>query len=235
MTRALLVDVEDGPGRELGDLPLPTVLITGRELVHSLDDRVGVVVVGGTDPVRALTQVQTVHRALEHAHVVVLVSGGTVREVRRLVGLAADVPSDLELLRTDAADLEDRVAALCDGSPGRGVELAGQGVEVSALVADLLAAPAVTVTRAHEVADRLLRQDGFTPFMVLLRDGIARAVRGAVKGSADPAQRKLVSQRPLAAWGELWHALGRIQQDTERSHLDKRHAIVSALTRLKAP
>ena len=81
----------------------------------------------------------------------------------------------------------------------------------------------------------LARRASATPFMVLLRDGISRAVRGAVKGSADPAQRKLVSQRPLAAWGELWHALGRIQQDTERSHLDKRHAIVSALTRLKAP
>ena len=164
----------------------------------------------------------------------------TIRSRCRLLRLQplglADTVSVLTTLLPDMADADrSRVAALSDGSPGRGVELAGQGVEVSALVADLLAAPAVTVTRAHEVADRLLRQDGFTPFMALLQEGISRAVRDAVRGRSDPTQLAQVAQRPLAAWGELWHALGRIQQDTERSHLDKRHAIVSALTLLKAP
>ncbi len=129
-----------------------------------------------------------------------------------------------------------RVAALSDGSPGRAVALADRGVEVATLVTDVLATSDVPVARAHEVADRLLRSDaGFEQFMTQLRDSIADAVRDAVRGRADAVQQGLVAARPLAAWGEVWHALGRLQDETERFHLDRRHAIVSALSILKAP
>ena len=164
----------------------------------------------------------------------------TIRSRCRLLRLQPLGPPDLAtvlgMVLPDVPDADRaRIAALSDGSPGRALALAGQGVEVSSVVDDVLGSPAITVTRAHEVADRLLRQDGFAPFMALLQDGISRAVRDAAKGRADARQQALVARRPLAGWGEVWHALGRIQQDTERSHLDKRHAIVSALMLLKAP
>ncbi len=130
-------------------------------------------------------------------------------------------------------DTADRAAlAALSGAPGRALALAEeQGVELAALVADVLrAAPHVPVLRAYEVADKLSRSEaGFAAFMGLLRDAISAAVRSAARGRADAGQQRLAALRPLAEWGDLWHALTRLQDDTERFNLDKRHAIVSSL------
>ena len=69
----------------------------------------------------------------------------------------------------------------------------------------------------------------FSTFMDLLRD---RARRRGARGGAGPRgaeQSRLVALRPLAAWGDVWHALTRLQDETERFNLDKRQAIVSGL------
>jgi DNA polymerase-3 subunit delta' len=124
------------------------------------------------------------------------------------------------------------LAALAGGAPGRAVALAEeQGVEIASVVADVLrAAPNLPVLRAYEVADKLARNDaGFATFMDLLRDAIGGVVRDMVKGNADAGQQRLAGLKPLAEWGNLWHALTRLQDDTERFNLDKRHAIVSTL------
>ena len=65
--------------------------------------------------------------------------------------------------------------------------------------------------------------------MDLLRAGIAAAVRDVVRGRADEEQSRLVALRPLDAWGDVWHALTRLQDETERFNLDKRQAIVAGL------
>ncbi len=135
------------------------------------------------------------------------------------------------------ASAEDRagLAALAGGSPGRAVTLAAeQGVAVAGLVAGVLGeVPRVPALRAYEVADKLLRNDaGFSTFMDLLRAGIGAAILAAARGGGDPAQRRLVATRPLAEWGEVWQALTRLQDETERFNLDKRHAIVSGLEML---
>jgi len=130
------------------------------------------------------------------------------------------------------------LAALAAGSPGQAVALAGEGgVAIATLVAAVLRdVPRVTVLRAYEVADKLARTDGaYSTFMDLLRDGISAAVRAAARGQDDPAQQRLAATRPLAAWGDLWQALTRLQDETERFNLDKRHAIVSGLDLLNAP
>jgi DNA polymerase-3 subunit delta' len=105
-------------------------------------------------------------------------------------------------------------------------------VAIAALVDDVLqAAPKVPITRAYEVADRLARSEsGYSTFMDLLRDRIGSAVRDAARGH----ENGLVAKRPLGEWGEVWHALGRLQDETERSNLDKRHAIVAGLDLLNA-
>ena len=111
-----------------------------------------------------------------------------------------------------------------------------QGVEIAAVVADVLrAVPNLPVLRAYEVADKLVRSDtGFTAFMDFMLDAISGVVRSTARGQADAGQQRLAGLKPLAEWGDLWHALRRLQDDTERFNLDKRHAIVSALDMLKA-
>ena len=42
-------------------------------------------------------------------------------------------------------------------------------------------------------------------------------------------QSRLVALRPLDAWGDVWHALTRLQDETERFALDKRQAVVAGL------
>ncbi len=138
---------------------------------------------------------------------------------------------DVALPELSAED-RARLAALSEGSPGRAVALAEeQGVAIAGLVADVLRdVPRLPVLRAYEVADRLARSEGgYSTFMDLLRSAISAAVREVARGGGDAAQRRLAATRPLAAWGDLWHALTRLQDETERFNLDKRHAIVSGL------
>ena len=150
----------------------------------------------------------------------------------------ADMERVLAHCLPDVDPAERTALAALSGAPGRALALAEeQGVEVAALVADVLrAAPNVPLLRAYEVADKLARSDaGFAAFMGLLRDAISAAVRNAARGQADAGQHRLAGLKPLAEWGDLWHALTRLQDDTERFNLDKRHAIVSSLDLLNSP
>ena len=129
-----------------------------------------------------------------------------------------------------------RLLGLAEGSPGRAVALAGQGVATAEMVTELLHAPHLPLPRMMEAADKLARaEEAYGAFMGLLRDGIADAVRAQAAGRADAAQAGLVARRPLAAWIDLWHTLGEMQDETERFHLERRHAIVSALELLNGP
>ncbi len=127
-----------------------------------------------------------------------------------------------------------RLAALSDGSPGRALRLAESGGGAAALVDQVMAElPRVDVARAHAVADALGREDEpFATFMELLSAGVATAVRDAGRGRADPDQLRLLGARPLDAWVAVWHALVRLQDETEGAYLDKRQAIVTGLLML---
>ena len=131
-----------------------------------------------------------------------------------------------------AADERGRLATVAEGSPGRALLLAeDQGLAIAGLVDEVLAAlPGLKPQRAYAVADTLARgETAFSNFMDLLRAGIAAAVRETVRGRADQEQARLVALRPLDAWGDVWHALTRLQDETERFNLDKRQAVVAGL------
>jgi DNA polymerase III subunit delta' len=152
----------------------------------------------------------------------------------RLDPLGAE-PMD-KLLATYLPDLSiddrGRLATVAEGSPGRALMLAeDEGLAVAALVDEVLAAlPNLKLARAYTVADTLGRnENAFTNFMDLLRAGIAAAIRDEVRGRADPDQSRLVGLRSLDAWGDVWQALTRLQDETERFALDKRQAIVAGL------
>jgi len=130
------------------------------------------------------------------------------------------------------ADERGRLVTVAEGSPGRALLLAEEeGLAIANLVNEVLFAfPALKPARAYAVADTLARgETGFSNFMDLLRASLAAAVREAVRGRADEEQSRLVALRPLDAWGDVWHALTRLQDETERFALDKRQAIVAGL------
>ncbi len=134
------------------------------------------------------------------------------------------------------ADERGRLVTVADGSPGRALLLAQEeGLAIAGLVNEVLAAlPALKPARAYAVADTLARgETGFGNFMDALRTGIATSVRDVVRGRGDEEQARLVALRPLDAWGDVWHALTRLQDETERFSLDKRQAIVAGLEMLR--
>jgi DNA polymerase-3 subunit delta' len=128
-----------------------------------------------------------------------------------------------------------RLVSLAEGSIGRALDLAaGDGVAMADIVGGVLGAvPDLGAKQAHEVADRIGRdEDAFSTFMDLLRAGLAAAVRDAGRGRADPDQARLLGSRPLDAWVDVWHALTRLQDETEGAHLDKRQALVEGFALL---
>ena len=152
----------------------------------------------------------------------------------RLDPLAQDAMERLlaDYLPDLAADERGRLVTVAEGSPGRALMLAEEeGLAIAVLVDGVLAElPALRLARAYTMADTLARGDSaFSNFMDLLRAGIASAVRDVVRGRGDPEQARLVALRPLDAWGDVWHALTRLQDETERFALDKRQAIVAGL------
>jgi DNA polymerase-3 subunit delta' len=141
-----------------------------------------------------------------------------------------------ELLAGYLPDLSDderlRLITLAEGSPGRALKLAeAEGLKIAALVDEVLGAlPDLPAMRAYALADTLLRgESGFSTFMDMLRTGLAAAVRETVRGRADPEQARIAALRSPDAWVEVWQALSRLQDETERFALDKRQALVAGL------
>lgn len=133
------------------------------------------------------------------------------------------------------ADQRDQLITLAEGSPGRALLLQqDEGLKLSGMVDKVLTGlPALPPTLGYDIADALGRSEtGFSTFMDLLRGSVAAAVRESVRGRADPEQARMVALRPLDAWGEVWHGLTRLQDETERFSLDKRQAIVAGLALL---
>ena len=159
----------------------------------------------------------------------------TVRSRCRRLGVApldeADMAALLDHYLPDRGEEERaRLAVLAEGSPGRALQLASEGgIGYADMVGQVLAAlPALPPERADEVADALGRSDeAFGTFMDLLRAAVAAAVREAARGRADPDQSRLLGARTLADWVDVWHALTRLQDETDTLHLDKRQAIAN--------
>ena len=159
----------------------------------------------------------------------------TIRSRCRRLKLDPLEPAEMDaaltaLLPDTSGEVRAGLAAVANGAPGRAVALAEDGaLALAALARDVLAAPRIPITRMYEVADQVNRSDtGFSTFMTLLRRDLSDAVRTAARGRPNG----VAARRPLAEWGEVWHALGRLQEETERSFLDKRTAVVAGLEML---
>ena len=155
---------------------------------------------------------------------------------RRLRLSALDDATMHTLLRRYLPDLADdqreRLVAMSEGSPGRALAMAeDEGLAIAMVVDNVLSSlPDIPVSKQYDIADQLVRvETGFATFMDMLRTGVAAAVRAVARGQGDPDQERMVALRPIEAWTEVWHALTRLQDDTEHANLDKRQAIVAGL------
>ena len=158
---------------------------------------------------------------------------------RRLALAPLDDAAMAQALATYLPEMDQderaRLADLAEGSPGRALLLAEEeGLKIAALVDSVLAdLPGVPASRGYAIADALGRNDaGFSTFMDILRAAITAATRAAARGRADPDQERLAALLPLAGWAELWHTLTALQDETERRALDKRLALVQAISLL---
>ena len=149
------------------------------------------------------------------------------------------------LLARYASDLAPagraNLGRLAEGSIGRALALAeAGGVRLSALVDDVLAAaPRLLPAQIHRVTETVARAEkegpAWSTFMTLLCAALSAAVRAVAAGQGDDSQRRLATLRPLAEWNEVWHALTRLQDETERLNNDKRVATAVGLNLLNGP
>jgi DNA polymerase-3 subunit delta' len=152
----------------------------------------------------------------------------TIRSRCRRLNLSPLADEDVDcFLAAQAPELaaEDRrrIARLAEGSIGRALTLAAEdGLAMAALVDEALAAP-VKPARAQAMADAAARsEDGYEVFMSLLRTGIAAGAR----------QKARAGVANLAGQVTLWQDFGRLERETAGLNLDKRAAIIVALSQL---
>ncbi len=125
-----------------------------------------------------------------------------------------------------APDDRDRLIGLAEGSIGTALTLAAEGgIALARMVDEALAAP-VAAARAQTIADTVTRAtdgaDQFAGFMALLRAGLAAETRAAARRS----------KTSLASRVALWQEFGRIEREVVGLNLDKRAAVIVALSTL---
>ncbi len=125
-------------------------------------------------------------------------------------------------------DARARLVGLAEGSIGTALTLAAEGgVALAGLVDEVLAAP-VAPARAQSIADTVARAsegvDKFSTFFTLLRAGLAANTRAAAR-AGQPAAR-------LAGDVTLWQDFGKLEREVVGLNLDKRAAIIVALSQL---
>jgi DNA polymerase-3 subunit delta' len=155
----------------------------------------------------------------------------TIRSRCRNLALAPLADNEMEILLRDYApelglDERRRLIAIAEGSIGTALNMAEEGgVAIAGLVDEVLAAPVAT-GRAQTIAEAVTRAiegaDKFVLFMDMLRGGLAAATRRAARAG----------QASLAAKVAVWQEIGRIEREVVSLNLDKRAAILVALSAL---
>jgi DNA polymerase-3 subunit delta' len=156
----------------------------------------------------------------------------TIRSRCRVLPMAALPDAAMaELLGEYAPELgakeQARLVELAEGSIGTALALAAEdGIALAALVDEALDAP-VKPARAQAIADSVARTvegvDKFERFFGLLRARLAARTRRAARAEAGAN---------LAASVALWQEFGRMEREVLLLNLDKRAAVIVALTQL---
>ena len=156
----------------------------------------------------------------------------TIRSRCRVLPMAALLDTNMQaLLASYAPELgqaeRTRLIELAEGSIGTALSLAAEGgIAIAALVDEALDAP-VPPARAQAMADTIARTvegvDKFETFFALLRTRLAARTRQAARAGGVPN---------LAGAVSLWQEFGRMEREVLGLNLDKRAAVIVALTQL---
>jgi DNA polymerase-3 subunit delta' len=156
----------------------------------------------------------------------------TIRSRCRLLPMAPLGETEMhELLKDYAPELDfaarERLIELAEGSIGTALSLAAEGgIALAELVDEALDAP-VAPARAQAIADTVARTvdgaDKFETFFSLLRGRLAARTRAAARAGRGGN---------LAAEVSLWQEFGKLEREVIGLNLDKRAAVVVALTQL---
>ena len=149
---------------------------------------------------------------------------------------AMDVVLRQSLPELEAAECR-RLVALGRGAPGRALSLAaGGGLALSGLVGDLLARDnARAGPWSYDLAESVLRHDdGCASFLGLLSGAISTSLRDAARSGTKPRETLLALRSP-PHWAEICAGLISLRDETQHLALDRRQAVLSALTLLGDP
>jgi DNA polymerase III subunit delta' len=156
----------------------------------------------------------------------------TIRSRCRVLPMAALTDANMHtLLAAYAPELGQaeraRLVELAEGSIGAALSLAAEdGIALANLVDEALDTP-VAPARAQAIADIVARTvegvDKFEVFFALLRARLAARTRQAARAGGDAR---------LAGSVALWQEVGRMEREVLGLNLDKRAAIIVALTQL---
>jgi DNA polymerase III subunit delta' len=159
----------------------------------------------------------------------------TIRSRCRVLPMAALPEPDMQALLAEYAPQlgaaeRARLVELAEGSIGNALALAAEdGIALAALVDEALDAP-VKPARAQAIADTVARTiegvDKFETFFALLRARLAARTRLAARNGGG---------QQLAGAVGLWQEFGRMEREVLGLNLDKRAAIIVALTQLHRP
>lgn len=147
----------------------------------------------------------------------------------------AELASLLATLAPEVPLPERRAAAaIARGSVGRALTMAGEGAGALKQALDRVmdGLPEVDPVAAHALADSLGRpgaEENFALFMELLRDAVAARAREAASGTPG----RIAASRPLEEWGSVWENLGRLARMTAGLTLDRKQAVLTALSALR--
>jgi DNA polymerase-3 subunit delta' len=157
----------------------------------------------------------------------------TIRSRCRALGMTHLADAQVAtLLAQGAPELDEderrKLVGLAEGSIGTALALAAEGgVALAGLVEEVLRAP-VKPERAQSIADAVAKSvegvDKFAPFITLLRAGLAAGTRAAAR-AGKPAGR-------LAGDVALWQEFGKLEREVVGLNLDKRAAVIVALSQL---
>lgn len=157
----------------------------------------------------------------------------TIRSRCRALALSALTGAQVRGLLADYApelrpDERDRLAGLAEGSIGTALALAAEGgVALAGLVDEALSGD-VPPARAQMIADQVARAvegtDKFEVFFTLLRAGLAARTRAQARAG--------VPAGDLRADVARWQELGKLGREVVGLNLDKRAAVIVALSQL---
>ncbi|HYD29243.1 MAG TPA: DNA polymerase III subunit delta' [Azospirillaceae bacterium] len=163
--------------------------------------------------------------------------------------LAEDVVVDLlkRYKPSMGADDARALARLSEGSIGHAIDLAeAGGLDLYREIIDLLSTlPRLDLMRAHAFAERLARRGDdavFETVTELLTWWLARFARSLARGGVPPEvvpgegalMIRLVGDRGLDRWVEVWEKVSHLFQRADYASLDRKQVVLSALLTVEA-